>query len=92
MIISTLTLPILISVSFLCYPIVVLLSYCLVKNVSSGPDLDCDHNYPPDVIKANIVAGINPCTWDPRVSDASKRIIKRLLVRNPAKRPDAQQV
>jgi len=61
-------------------------------NISSGPDLDCDHNYPIDVIKANIVAGINQCTWDPRVNDVSKRIIKRLLHRNPAKRPDAQQV
>ena len=58
----------------------------------SGPNLHPDHQLPDEIIKTNIITGINACTWDPRVSHNAKRIITRVLTRHPQKRPDIQQL
>ena len=56
----------------------------------SGPNLHPDHQLPDEIIKTNIITGINACTWDTRVSHNAKRIITRVLSRHPQKRPDMQ--
>ena len=58
----------------------------------SGPSLHSINTIPDTDIKNNIITGVNGITWDPRVNNVAKGVMKRLLSRKPVKRPDINQV